>query len=110
MRATLKSDASNATDPGACRINMGAYGNTAQASRGVDRKSKGDVNDDCTINILDLLAIRVHLNQDPAIGGAHDADINLDGHVNVLDMLMARNNMGCLDSPLPLQHFDPQPL
>jgi len=89
-----QSDASAETRPGACRINMGAYGNTSEASRGIDREALGDANGDCRINILDMIEVRNYLKADPTVEGNGHADINKDGDINVLDMLSVRNNIG----------------
>jgi len=52
----------------------------------------GDVNDDCKVNILDLIFIRNHLNMSPTSNpDAAKADVNGDGKVNILDLIMVRN-------------------
>jgi len=43
------------------RVNMGAFGNTREASRS-RLKLVGDVNDDCKVNLLDLLNVRDRVN------------------------------------------------
>jgi len=43
------------------RVNMGAFGNTREASRS-RWKIVGDVNDDCKVNLLDLLNVRDRVN------------------------------------------------
>jgi len=58
---------------------------------------QGDVNGDCKVNILDLLAIRMHLGRDlssspPALA----ADLNNDGRVNILDLLVCRMHLGAV--------------
>jgi len=52
----------------------------------------GDVTDDGIINILDMIAIRNHLN-DPAASWP-SFDVNADGFINVLDMIYIRNRLG----------------
>ena len=53
----------------------------------------GDVNGDCTVNILDLLAVRNHLRQDPDSGDNWRADVKSDGSINVLDMIFVRGKL-----------------
>ena len=57
-----ESDYSNETQRNGGRINMGAYGNTPEASKS-RWKVFGDVNDDCTVNVLDLLSVRNELRK-----------------------------------------------
>ena len=52
---------------------------------------RGDVNRDCTVNILDLILVRNGLNES---GTDNPLDINGDGTVNILDMIAVRNNLG----------------
>jgi len=49
----------NETSPRGCSINMGAYGNTVEASR---RRLDGDLNGDGVVNILDMIYVRNKLN------------------------------------------------
>ncbi|NQT19210.1 MAG: PKD domain-containing protein [Planctomycetes bacterium] len=51
----------------------------------------GDVNKDCTVNVLDLITVRNHLNES---GQGTPFDLNGDGWVNVLDMIAVRNDFG----------------
>ena len=54
----------------------------------------GDVNDDCKVNILDLIAIRNHLNQDPTTPPENAVyDVNDDDAINILDMIYVRNRL-----------------
>ena len=53
----------------------------------------GDVNGDCVVNILDLIAIRNRQGQDPAIGENGKYDINGDGRINILDLILVRNRL-----------------
>lgn len=53
----------------------------------------GDVNGDCTVNILDLLFVRNRLQQNPDTGDNWRADANQDGDVNIIDLLWVRNNL-----------------
>ena len=53
----------------------------------------GDVNLDCGVNILDLIAVRNLLNHDPASGDNWRADVNEDGKINILDMIFVRNHL-----------------
>jgi hypothetical protein len=52
----------------------------------------GDVNGDCKVNVLDLIAIRNHLGQDPA-SICPECDVTGDGQINVLDMIYVRNRL-----------------
>jgi len=82
----------NEPQPNSCRVNMGAYGNTAQASK--SRWSiAADVNDDCIVNILDLIAVRGRLNQPVTTGDNWKADANDDGRINVLDLIFVRGKL-----------------
>ena len=54
----------------------------------------GDVNGDCVVNILDLIGIRNHLNEDPTSPPENAAyDVNDDGSINILDMIFVRNRL-----------------
>ena len=88
-----KSESANETAPGACRINMGAYGNTPQASRGINDAVAGDLNDDCKGTIVDLIWVRNKLNKDPADPAHAVADVNNDGVINIIDLIWVRNKM-----------------
>ena len=54
----------------------------------------GDMNDDGTVNILDLMFVRNRLNEDPASGDNWKADVNADGKIDVLDVLAVRKWLG----------------
>ena len=54
----------------------------------------GDANDDCCVNVLDLIFVRNRLGKDPASGDNWKADINQDGSINVLDLIRTRNVIG----------------
>ncbi|HUW30329.1 MAG TPA: glycoside hydrolase domain-containing protein, partial [Planctomycetota bacterium] len=54
----------------------------------------GDANNDCRVNVLDLIYIRNRLNADPAEIDNACADVNGDGKINVLDLIAARNVLG----------------
>jgi len=86
----------NEPRPNGRRLNMGAYGNTAQASKSAKWTMPGDTNDDCKINVLDLIFIRNNLNASPDSGGNWKADVNEDGKINVLDLIMVRNRLNTL--------------
>jgi len=51
-----------------------------------------DMNDDCIVNELDLLALRDLLGRrgSPGVRG----DLNGDGVINTLDLIVLRNKMG----------------
>ena len=52
-----------------------------------------DVNHDGSVNILDLIAVRNAVGQDPAETGSA-ADVNGDGKINIIDLIVVRNNIG----------------
>ncbi len=54
----------------------------------------GDVNEDCKVDILDLIFIRGRLNQNVNIGDNYKADANGDGKINILDLIFVRGNLG----------------
>ena len=55
----------------------------------------GDVNHDCSVNVMDLISIRNRMNQDPGSSpAAYLCDVNMDGKINVMDLIAARNHMG----------------
>jgi Tol biopolymer transport system component len=56
----------------------------------------GDVNDDCVVNILDLIAIRNGLNGDVSEGENAKLDVNRDGAINILDMILVRNELNTM--------------
>ena len=60
----------------------------------------GDVNGDCVVNILDLIGVRNHLNQDPDSPPENAAyDVNTDGSINILDMIYVRNRLNTTCAP-----------
>ena len=76
--------------PNLNRVNCGAFGNTAQASRS-GWLIFGDVNGDCSVNVLDLIYVRNRLNMDVSSGDNWKADVNMDGKINVMDLIAVRN-------------------
>ena len=81
--------------PNGDRLNLGAYGNTQEASlSGLWWRIPGDVNDDCHVNILDMIHIRNALGLDPSSGTNWKEDVNRDGKINVLDLIFVRNWSG----------------
>jgi len=52
-----------------------------------------DTNDDCMINVLDLIAVRNHLQESVVINDNWQYDVNDDQMINVLDLLSVRNNL-----------------
>jgi len=69
-----------------------------------------DVNEDCKVNILDMIRVRNNL-QESATG--NQCDINGDGTINVLDMIEVRNGLGtlctmCGDPPPPEEEPEPE--
>jgi hypothetical protein len=85
-------DYSDEPMPNFGRANIGAYGNTYQASRS-GWNIKCDVNNDCIVNILDMILIRNNLNADTTTGDNWKADVTRDGAINILDMILVRNNL-----------------
>ena len=53
----------------------------------------GDANQDCRVNILDLIFIRNKLNLDPGAGDNWKADVNEDDRINILDLIYVRNKL-----------------
>ena len=87
------SDYSQEPEPNGGRVNMGAYGNTPEASKG-KWILPGDANHDSMVNVLDLIVIRSLFMHDAGSGDNWHCDVNEDGQVNVLDLIYARNQMG----------------
>ena len=56
----------------------------------------GDLNNDCKVNILDLIWVRSRLGQDAGIGDNWRADANEDGKINILDLIFVRNRLGAI--------------
>jgi len=54
----------------------------------------GDVTGDCAVNVLDLIAVRNHMQQSPATGDNWKYDVNLDNKIDPLDLVFVRNRMG----------------
>jgi len=54
----------------------------------------GDVNDDCTVNILDLIVVRNNLGASTSTGNNWRSDVNNDGKINILDLIAIRNRLG----------------
>jgi len=83
---------SDEPQPNFGRVNMGAYGNTAEASKS-GWNIPGDANDDCRVNILDLIFIRNKLNQPVTTGDNWKADVNEDMRINILDLIYVRSKL-----------------
>jgi len=54
----------------------------------------GDANNDCRVNVLDLICVRNRINADPAEIDNASADVNGDAKINVLDLIGVRNELG----------------
>ena len=52
-----------------------------------------DVNRDCRVNVLDLIAVRNRLFLSTNIGTNRYVDVNSDGKINVLDFILVRNGI-----------------
>ena len=56
---------------------------------------QGDANDDCAVDILDMIMVRNYLGDDPTSSDeAAAADVNGDGAIDILDMIYVRNRLG----------------
>ncbi|HUW31436.1 MAG TPA: CARDB domain-containing protein, partial [Planctomycetota bacterium] len=86
---------SNEPQPNYGRVNMGAFGNTSEASKS-PWTIPGDCTGDCRVNILDLIFIRGRLNQSPSTGDNWKADVNDDGKVNILDLIFVRGKLNSM--------------
>ena len=75
--------------PNGSRVNIGAFGNTSQASMQC-AAIPGDCNFDCKVNILDIIIVRSLLNQGVYINDNWKADVVMDGKINILDMIKVR--------------------
>jgi len=84
---------SNEPQPDGFRANIGAYGNTAQASRNIRWNKPGDADGDGKADLDDLKFIRGRLGQNPADGDNWKADLNEDGKINILDLIVVRNRL-----------------
>ncbi|HUT04968.1 MAG TPA: S8 family serine peptidase [bacterium] len=84
----------NELDPRGYRINMGAYGNTEQASKYQMWPIQGDTNLDCFVNIMDLIFIRNRMNQSIGSGDNWQANANSDLSINILDLIYVRARLG----------------
>ena len=94
--ATPEIETLPATDlAGLPRVIDGNLDSTATVDIGAYEFLPGDVNYDGRVNILDLIAIRGSLNQDPTSSlAARKADANADGRVNIEDLIFVRNRLG----------------
>lgn len=53
----------------------------------------GDTNQDCHVNVFDLVSVRTQLNQ--RLDAANFAqDVSVDGQINIFDLVMVRNLLG----------------
>ena len=59
----------------------------------------GDANQDCRVNILDLIFIRNKLNQAVGTGDNWKADVNEDTRINILDLIYVRNKLNTSCAP-----------
>ncbi|NQT19480.1 MAG: SBBP repeat-containing protein, partial [Planctomycetes bacterium] len=88
-------DFANEPLPNAARVNIGAYGNTSEASKS-EWAIRTDVNFDCVVNILDLLNIRNHLRDDVTAEDNWLFDVNGDRKIDILDLIAVRNKLGTM--------------
>ena len=81
--------------PGLPRVIDGNLDGIATVDIGAYEYLPGDVNYDGRVNILDLIAIRASLGQDPGSSpAARRADANADGRVNIEDLIFVRGRLG----------------
>gem|GEM_PF-3025405 len=83
----------NEPDPNGFHVNMGAYGNTPEASMSKNWPIEGDATGDCRVNILDLIAVRGHIGQAPGTGDNWKYNVNGDGLINILDLIYVRSRL-----------------
>ena len=102
VKDSVMSPCINAGDPGSDissqtretrRIEMGAYGNTPEASKG-KWVVFGDADGNSRVDVLDLIFLRNRLGQNVDTADNWKADVNEDGRINVLDLIYARNRLG----------------
>ena len=60
----------------------------------IQERPLGDVNGDCSVNVLDLIFVRNRLEQDPTTRNNRRGDVNEDGFINILDLIAAHNELG----------------
>jgi len=89
-KADPASDYSNEPQPNLGRVNMGAYGNTDEASKS-GWKIPGDVTGDCAVTVLDLIGVRNHMYEDVSTDDNWRYDLTGDGFISVLDLIAVRN-------------------
>ncbi len=78
------SDWSGELWPHGKRVNMGAFGNTAQASMSADKSGNtADLNKDGVVNLIDYARFSNNIEK-PSLPLAED--INRDGFVDILDL------------------------
>ena len=70
-------------------FDMGAYERGAEPGWTIP----GDATLNCVVNLLDLLAIRDHLNNNVSTGDNWLYDVNEDGRINILDLIFIRNRI-----------------
>jgi len=88
----------NEPEPNGDVVNVGAYGNTAEASKSAgpklaEARISGDANGDGSVNVLDLVFVRNCMGMPANTGDAWRADVNEDGKVDVKDLITVRNRM-----------------
>ena len=86
-------DYSNEPQPNGYRANIGAYANTAQASRSIGWKMPGDADGNARVDENDMMFVRGRLNRNAAAEDNWKADLNKDGKINILDLIMVRNKI-----------------
>ena len=70
-------------------------------AEGLENQPNGDVNQDGTVNILDIVLVAQHFGQKPPSNPR--ADVNKDGQVNVLDLVLVAEHFGQKVAEAPSQ-------
>ena len=90
VTASIDTGANCITTSTLTSLSMFVVGTEAPVAPGLD----GDVNGDCVVNILDLIGVRNHLNQDPNSPPENQVyNVNGDDAINILDMIYVRNRL-----------------
>ena len=75
-------------------VSDGAASDSANARIIVQNDPIGDANDDCTVDVLDLIAVQRLAGRDPTLGQNWKADLNQDGRIDADDLVIIRERLG----------------